>query len=88
MSSGNPYQGWNSSFSMLKYKLRHIKKFKCLFEQKLILMSKRQIGSCSKHSTDRSKGKGLYRKGLEIKKRDYFIGYSLKPSWPFAIGCP
>lgn len=88
LSSNTLYQGWKSSFDTLKDILSCIKKFKSLFEQKLIPVGQCQTGSGQEHSSDKSWGKGLCRKGPEAKKGNYLVGYKFKPNWLFVSSCP
>lgn len=71
---------------LLKDKLRHIKIFRSLFEQKGI-----QVGS-ARPEVVRSvppmgaQGETLILSRSEVRK--LLIGYHLKPSWLFVIGHP
>ena len=69
----------------LKDKLWHIRNVNSLFQQNLIQIRQHQIGNGWEGCMDRSQRKDLYRESLKANKRNYLIGYSLKPSCLFLI---
>lgn len=71
---------------MLKANL-NIKIFKNLFEQYSLQTAQCQTGSGFR-SFLQTGIRGKKHKGVEAKKGNYCIGYSLKPNWLFLIGCP
>lgn len=74
---------------LLKDKLRHIKNCKSLFEQEWvpICRAKPEV-SRGGDFANISQGKDWSREGVEAKKGNYLICYSLKLSWLFVIGYP
>lgn len=66
---------------VLKGKLKHVKNFKGLFWLKSFNWAvPNQKWSGARGVTE--------REGMETKKGVYLVGYSLKPSRLFVIGCP
>lgn len=72
---------------LIKDKTEEYSDLKSLHEQKSIQVGWSQTEHGLGGSTGRSPGRGFDGE-YGSKERKLLIGYSLKPSWLFAAGCP